>query len=245
MIFKIKLSWLSFCNAAIEQTLIKKLFMKQSAILTTLCLSALLSLPVSATTITDAGGCSVNDVTGTANPNTPDGDSSTIDGTASDLCIGVITGENDSENLINNSNITGNADGWTDFFGFTDWQAGAKWETIAEYGYLEFDYFNLGLQLLPGGDVAPGDWIINAASLSLFDDFMFVIKQSNGFAAYYFDATDITGGSYQSNAFIGHEDGISHATIYVRNDSTTNVPEPAPIFILALGLGVLMLKRRS
>jgi hypothetical protein len=77
-------------------------------------------------------------------------------------------------------------------------------------------------------------------ALDGYEDFMLVLKGGNGFAAWFFDDTDVDGGTWS----IDRRPAFSHMSLYVRGENNTQVPEPMALALFGAGLLGLAAARR-
>ncbi|MDQ8023298.1 MAG: PEP-CTERM sorting domain-containing protein [Moraxellaceae bacterium] len=132
-----------------------------------------------------------------------------------------------TQDFLNTDPLTVNADA---FFGFSDWIFGGKIGVNAGYSGT--------------GTGMSGTWGIP----SLDGDVMLVFKSGNGTTVVgYLLADDTFGGSWESPfenppfLTIPNTKNVSHISVYLRDSG--EIPEPAPLALLAIGLMACSLLR--
>jgi len=80
-------------------------------------------------------------------------------------------------------------------------------------------------------DARAGTWTLDPAIWTLFDQLAIALKAGNEFSVFVLEAGDISG------IWSTTQNGLSHASLYGFSDDGQQVPEPATL--LLLGLGVL------
>ncbi len=163
---------------------------------------------------------------------------------AADDCLGLYDkttpgpGPNDSESFLNNSitviDAGGSATAWGSegAFGVNDWD------------FLGKDDFG-GIQtFIDGSNGDPGEWEVDSA---LNNTFLVAIKQDNRLGLWLFeDPVGVDEGTFDYRAIFDSTStagGWSHISIY---SSSTTVPEPGTLALLATGLlGFAATRRRS
>lgn len=135
------------------------------------------------------------------------------------------------------------------FFGIMDWEFDGKFDEIGEAGEVEGSfYFDFS------GGVQSGTFTYNGG---LGDgDVMFVFKdgQDTNLVAYLIDLAALTAGvdGVYSSPFVSppfdvaNAKDISHISVYYRMGPEFDIPEPATLGLLGLGLlGFALVRRRS
>ncbi|WP_163833321.1 hypothetical protein [Spartinivicinus ruber] len=110
---------------------------------------------------------------------------------------------------------------------------GGEWSFLAKEdtpGGLEGA--DIGLQVHKATSTS-GDWSVNPGALNIFDDILVVLKAGNAFAAYLIENTDINDGYFN---YQWTKSGLSHLSLYYRNDDPVNVIAPSSLLLLSLPL---------
>jgi hypothetical protein len=144
---------------------------------------------------------------------------------AADACFGVYRG-NDS--LADAKSVTG----------VNDWVLGAKSDDSSgsDGAGVEIDY-----------DTGPNTWTVGG--VVGYDQILVAFKQARWVAYYWYTDTTLTGGTYSLASWsklLGAQwtGDLSHISVYTRGTST-QVPEPATLGLLAIGLlGAGLARRR-
>ena len=169
----------------------------------------------------------------------------TVDASNPTDCVGFVDSTqgaaNDNTDILNLTPIfdaaTGGTELFTGFFGFTDWNFAQK---VDNPNSTSTD-IDLGLTVTQtSGQVM---WEIANNALGAYEGAIAIIKQAQGFDAYYLSAGlgGITGGS-----FLAGSDDWSHFSLYVRGSSLPQpdpLPLPGTLALVALGLMCLRGRR--
>lgn len=157
-------------------------------------------------------------------------------------------------NGISVTDVTGNLGGSTDCWGTLNGNDPGPSGDGFEIDGMVFDFvakedtpggltgMDIGLSVSPSGGAPSGTWEYDPSLFSA-DSFLIVLKaaSSPGFGAWLFEGADAA--SFSGDWSVAWGKDLSHLSIYAK-DVDTQVPEPATVGLLGLGLVLIGVLRR-
>ncbi len=148
-----------------------------------------------------------------------------------------------NQDFLNTNPITVNAEA---FFGITDWIYAGKHDI--DEGQDELGTANIGLTINPDNNQS-GSWSINGDTWANWENVMLIFKDGNAttLVGYLLDGSSTSGtwlSPFENPPFdVRNTRDVSHISAYVSGERV-NVPEPAPVAMLAFGIVAAGLVRR-